>query len=205
MAEYEIPPLGGIPEDFFAAAGKITTGELPAILNKISNTTRGYHEPTITAALGEKSPGLAPTPVIVGTQVGLQFGAGEEAFRIFKIPGYYYANPAFHVHWTKGSNTPENGNSVRWRFSYTVWQGDASRIDAGASGYILTADDTYENAAADSTRYAYRTNDIPLSGFVPYHYVGVKLDVDFGSTTLVSNPILLSLDLTFDQYINKDV
>lgn len=204
MPEYDIPTLGDIPEGFFEAAGKITTGELVAILNGISNTERSYHAPTVSPSNSSSAPGQNPTVVVNGNVVGLQFATGNTAHRIFKIPGYYSSDAAFHIHWTKGSDVSEQGNAVRWKISYTVWAGNNARIDAGApSSFVLNLDDTYDDASVDATRIVYRANDALAGGFIPLYYVGMKVECDFGNTTLVANPVLISADLTFKELINK--
>lgn len=204
MPEYELPELGEIPEGYFEAAGKITSGELVGILNGISNVVRQYHVSTVTPSLATRVPGQSPTIVQMGNVIGLSFATGNVAHRIFKIPKHYTDSAAFHAHWTKSSDVAnEQGNTVRWRVEYTVWPGNnGPLVGGGADEYSINLDDTYEDASIGTGRIAYRTPSVAAEGFIAGYYVGVKVDVDFGSTT-VTDPTLVSVDLTFNETINK--
>lgn len=204
MAEYPVPASGEVPDDFFDAAGKITSGELAALLNQISNETRFNHLPIVSPSDATPQPGQGPAPIVIGTVIGFEYDqAADKSYALFKIPRSFVGDASFHVHWTKSGNASEQGNVVRWRLTYTVFDGMTEEI-ANATPTVLTIDDTYEDGAADSSRIAYMTPFIAAPGFIGGYYVGLCVDFDSGGTTLaLSNPVLVSADMVFREYVNK--
>lgn len=203
-AEYTLPELGQVPFDFFDAAGKLTSGELAAFLNKQSNATKLTHKPTVTPAEAQAAPGQGTTPIIFGTVVGLEYDqTTDKAYRIFKIPDAFVGDASFHIHWTKSADGDEQGNSVRWRFTYTVFNGSSQDV-ALVTPTILTVDDAYDDGSVDGTRVVYRTSFVDAPGFLARNYVGLCVDYDSGNSNLAtSNPVLVSADLVMREYINK--
>lgn len=174
-------------------------------LIELENTTRLTHKPTVTPAESTSAPGQGPTPILLGTVLGLHYDNTTDAsYRIFKIPSTFVGDASFHIHWTKSANAAETGNTVRWRISYTVFQGNNAEIANGVSPTVLTVDDTYDDSGSDTSRIVYRTPNIVVTDFVPAYYVGLCVDYVSGSTTLsTSNPVLISADLLLREYINQ--
>lgn len=173
---------------------------------------RNVHQSIVSPANGTASPGQNPTPIVFGSVLGLQYDTiNRDQFVEFKIPRYYADGkraqgssiPAasFHIHWTKSANASEAGNTVTWQIDYTVFPGNAGRIDQITDTLQVT--DTYEDASVDGTRYAYRTANLDASAnFVAGYYVGLK--VSYVATTFVtSDPVLISCDAIIAQYANR--
>lgn len=171
------------------------------------------HKPTITPAEAEPAPGLGPVPVVLGNSViGLHFdNTTDRAYRLMKIdttfvvggdgPAGDGSNASFHIHWTKAVDTDQSGATVRWRLTYTIFDGNSDEITAGGTQGFIEWDDTYDDAGT-TTRIVYRTGNEPVAGFVPGYYVGMCLEYIPASTTLVGGPVVISTDLLFRNLIN---
>lgn len=174
----------------------------------VEETTRGYHEPTITPNAGTNSPGQQPDLELIGSIMVAQFTLNTDtAYRIFKVPKFYVEDAAFHVHWTKesgvGGDGDQSSNSVRWRISYTVFPGSGG--DVNVTPTVIDLDSTY-NDAGTTTRVMQRTADVAAPGFVANYYVGVCVEsVTPDGSALTCEPALISVDLTYNQFINKAV
>lgn len=193
---------------FMSAADKTRIDGLPAVVADAAYT-RTYHEPTITPELGANPPGQQADVEVIGDTIVAEFTLNtDSAYRIFKIPSSYVSGAAFHVHWTKQSGTGGNGNqfgkSVRWRITYKVFQSSVSTAgDISTAGTVLNLDDTYDDAGS-TTRLVHRTADANATGFVAGYYLGVKLEaVTPTGTPMTCEPALISMDLTFTEYINQ--
>lgn len=167
--------------------------------------TGSFHEPTITAGRGTSSPGQGPDIIVINTTLALQFTPNvttDRAYRIFKIPTKFVANPAFHIHWTKSNNLNESGKYVRWHLSYTVFNGSSQDILSGSVNNLYI-EDTYDDSNLN-TRITYRTPNIPAQNFIAGYYVSIFIDAEspVSGSALASEPVLVSLDLTYDAYIN---
>ena len=169
-------------------------------------TTRSYHEPTITPESGSNAPGQQPSLSLVGTTVVAHYTVNtDNSYRIFKIPSNYVDGAAFHVHWTKeggaGGDGNQNGNATRWRISYTVSPGNGADINVAPT--VLEVEDTYDDAGT-TTRIMHRTASVVASGFVPNYYVAMCIEaITPVGAALTCEPALVTADLTFDEYINQ--
>lgn len=169
-----------------------------AIWRQIDIPTVTYHEPIIRASSYGKPPGAEPTPTPIGSILGLAFDPSDEGFQEYKIPVSFVGNANFHVHWTKNVDSDEDGNEVKWQISYTVFDGESD--DINVSPTVISVEDTYADSGT-TTRTVYRTADIAASGFIPGYYIGIKVEsVTPTGTPISGNPVLISLDLTFDKF-----
>jgi hypothetical protein len=167
------------------------------------NTTYLLHEPMITSSVSSSSPGQIPDPYLISPALlGLKFIATDEAYRMFRIQSVYAGEASLHVHWTKSDNINESGKVVKWRVQYCVFPGNNGNP---STIYEVSDIDTYESSDLNS-RIIYRTANMDISAQLQAGwYVGVKVDYVSGETTLISSPVLVSLDLLVRNYINKSV
>lgn len=184
------------------------SGGVTALAGEIST----FHEPIVVAEAGTNSPGQEPDITIIGSTMVAEFTLNtDKAYRVFKIPSSYVGNPSFHVHWTKESgvagNGNESGNAVLWRINYTVFAGGPL---AGGQGHDINVtpstvefEDTYDDSGT-TTRIIERTPNLGLVGFVAGYYVGMEVEaITPAGAALTCEPALVTVDLTFDQYINQ--
>lgn len=193
---------------FMDPADKVKLVGLPAVVAN-ATATGFYHEPTITPELGANPPGHQASLGIIGTTIVIDFTVNSDSvYRIFKIPTSYSGNAAFHVHWTKesggGGNGNHNGQNVRWRISYTVFESSTTaNDDINVAPSAILLDDTYTDAGT-TTRLAMRTASVAATGFVAGYYLGIMIEaITPAAPALTCSPALISADLTFDQYINQ--
>jgi hypothetical protein len=171
----------------------------------VAFATRTIHKPTVTPSDAQVQVGLGPVPVVYGSTMGLQYNdPSDAAFRVLKIDYSFTGDgtgtdASFHVHWTKASDADESGNVVRWRLSYTVFDGIGDDINVAPT--VLDMDDTYIDAGT-TTRTVYRTANVAAPGFIKGQYLGIKLEYVSGDTTLVSDPVVVSCDLLYTNTIN---
>jgi hypothetical protein len=132
----------------------------------------------------------------------------DAAYRLFKIPSTFVGDPRFHIHWTKesgaGGNGDESGNTVRWRISYTIFQSTSSiAVDINVAATVVDLDDTYDDAGT-TTRIAYRTPNVDAVGFVAGYYMGICVEaVTPAGSAMTAEPALVTVDLTFTEFINQ--
>lgn len=165
--------------------------------------TRVRHESITPSEYGSRAPGTQPDPVAYGTVFALEFTpTSDTAYRVFKIPAHFVSDASFHIHWTKSdAGTDESGRNVRWRISYTVFDGLSDDIDVVPT--VLEAEDTYEDAGTGTSRIIYRTGNLDAPGFIPNYYVGVCIEaITPVGTALVNEPALVSMDLVWLENIN---
>lgn len=172
----------------------------------IADTIKTIHKPTITPANSKSAPGQGPQPIVYGSTIGLEFDtpATDNAYRIMKIDGTFAgdgsgSDASFHVHWTKGTDVNESGNTVVWRLEYTVFDGSSNDINIAPT--VIQFTDTYDDTGT-TTRIVNRTSNISATGLIPLYYMGVGLSVVTGGTT-ITNPVLISCDLLFKNYVNQ--
>jgi hypothetical protein len=171
---------------------------VPGELVPLTPQTRTVHTPMVTPSRSTKVQGQEPTPVIMGLVNGLAFDAGQRVYRNFKIPPTYINSPSFHVHWSKNGNTDQSGRDVLWRIRYHVFNGSSDEV-VSAPVHEVDILDTYQDSGTTS-RVIYRTEDSPLDGFVAGYYVGMSVEYVAASTTLTVPPVLVSVDLIYDEY-----
>lgn len=167
--------------------------------------TRTYHQPTVTPGAGVNAPGLQPDLGLIGSVLVAEFTLNTDtAYRIFKIPTSYVSDAAFHVHWTKESgaagDSDQSFNAARWRITYTIFPGNAADINVAPT--VLEESSTYIDSGT-TTRIVYRTSDIPATGFVAGYYVGICVESITSESDLTCEAALVSVDLTFTEYINQ--
>lgn len=194
-------------EPFDALLGVSGTIKTNGSIVANQDQTKTIHKPTITPDNSQTAPGLGPQPIAFGSVMGLEFDnpATDSAYRIMKIDDTFSGdgsgnNASFHIHWTKSGDVNENGNTVRWKLSYTVFNGTSDDVNATPTELIF--DDTYEDSGTTS-KIVHRTTNITASGFIPNYYLGVKIETMVTGSTLSSNAVLISCDLLFSNYINN--
>lgn len=172
---------------------------------QMTSVTKIIHKPTITTSDATSAPGQGPSPIVLGTLMGLEFdNEVDVAYRVLKVDSSFSgdgsgSDASFHVHWTKSAIADASGQTIRWRLSYTVFDGKTDEV-ANGTPTVLDFDDTYDdNVAGDYI--VHRTPSIPAPGLVPGYYIGVCVEFVAGSTTVV-NPVVISVDLLFRNYIN---
>lgn len=156
------------------------------------------HKPTVTAQNAEVAPGLGPVPYAIGTVLGARYTqpVTDRLYRVMKIDSGFCDCPSFHVHWTKSGDASELGNKVRWVLEYTVFNGTERELALVTPAEAII-DGTYDDDSTDGSRLACRTIDVPAEGLIPNYYVGLRLRVDPANTTLVSAPVLLTMDMVY--------
>lgn len=168
----------------------------------LENNIRTIHAPIVFASAYTPTPGFGPVPLVIGNTMTLNFDdpLNDVAFRMFKIPTNFLGNASFHIHWTKSSGTAEPGNpSVQWQINYSIYDGNSESIFSGSNN--VDVGDTYNDPAAAS-RVVYRTEDIPINDLTAGYYVGVNVRV-LTNNMAVSTPVLVSLDIIWDQTIHN--
>lgn len=168
----------------------------------VENHVRRYHVPLVTPTTVKSGPGKEPTTVVVSTLVLAAFTLGvDDGYRQFKIPHTYVGSPSIHIHWSKTGDANEQTKTVRWRVTYSVFDGETEEA-TGITGQV-DLDGTYLNSGT-TTRIVYETADAALTGFVAGHYCSMKVEaVTPGGVAMVSEPGLFALDLEYNEYINK--
>lgn len=179
------------------------TDSLESSITSLEGATRIFHKPTVTPSDALPQPGQGPQPIVFGTVMGLEYdNANDRAFRILKIDdNFVNDNATFHVHWTKSGDIDESGNGVRWRLSYTVFDGASDEV-ALVTPTVIEWADTYIDSGTTS-RIIYRTPDIAATGFVAGYYLGLVLEYVDSETTLTSNPVVVSADLLWEGTVNQ--
>lgn len=148
---------------------------------------------------------LTPDTKIVDNLLYLSYGQPtDEAFRIFKIDGAWVDGASIHVHWTKDTDLNVAGATCRWLINYKVFNGH-SDLGSGLTATLDTGTLTY--AAADTVgRTVYESADLPLTGLYPGCYITVRITKAVpGTGTPIAVPGLVSMDLIYRKYINKEV
>jgi hypothetical protein len=166
------------------------------------NKVRTYHANIVTASTFKAPGAKEPSVIEVGTSLLLQFTIGQDAaWRQFKIPSSYSANPSLHVHWTKSSNANELGKYSRWQVSYSCF--DGRTMDANVAASTVESEQSYDDSGT-TTRIVYRSANMTLSGIVAGWYLAIRIEpVAPTGTAMVSEPALFSADLMFDELINS--
>jgi len=150
---------------------------------------------------------LTPDVVYAGNLVYLEFNHTTDlGFAVYKVGRDFASNPNIHVHWTKSQDANESGNTARWRIGYTVYTSTPSTAgNAATTGvFVDTGTLTYVGGDANTDRLVYRTADMPLVGITAGQYITIKVTAPIpASGTPVTNPGLVSVDLTYSAFINK--
>lgn len=182
---------------FCAFRGMLPAEMVVALHRECQRDRIPYHKPTITPDHSTRFPGLGPDPVIYGTTLGMKYStpATDKLYRIMKIDLNYCECASFHIHWTKSGDASELGNSVRWELKYTVFNGEVREL-ALVTPSTIVWNSEYDDDSTSGSRLACRTEDKPAEGFVAGYYVGLEVSVDAANTTLISDPVLLSVDMS---------
>lgn len=169
----------------------------------VRDTIALYHDITGAGNFASRAPGQTAAPIHFGTTLGATYTPNvHEGYRTFKLSPKFAGNAAFHVHWTKSSNVDESGKAVRWRISYTLTNGRDQ--DVNVTPQVLELEDAYDDSGT-TTKIVHRTANTPaLAGAVAAYYLGIKIEaITPNGTPLSADPVLISLDLSYDMYINK--
>jgi hypothetical protein len=197
--------LDGMPAEYVA---RLLASD--AKTDIIERDTSVLHKPTITPATAGFGSGNAPVTKAFGTVLGLHYDQPTDvAYRIVKIPhnlvvaGNIAAvepSASFHIHWTKSNDLAQSGATVRWRMSYTVFDGKTD--DVSVAPTVIDWDDTYDDGGTTS-HIVHRTANIDAIGLVPDYYIGMQLEYVTANTTLV-DPVCISADMLWRGWINTN-
>jgi hypothetical protein len=154
------------------------------------------HESMVAASRSVTRPNQGPTYYTNGVFIGLQFALGtDEAFRTFKIPSNFSANPAMHIHWTKSGDQNEQNRFVRWSIDYLVFNAIDQDVVVPAS--TVEYEGEYLSSGTTS-RVVYRSPNLPLVGFVAGYYVSLRVRaLTPAGLAMQSQPVLFSADLMY--------
>lgn len=189
---------------FGAGAGAGVVNSITAVVDAVA---LGHMEVASAATLVHGAGLLTPDVGISDNLLYLVFNniGTDEAFRVFKFDYTFVDQPNLHIHWTKGGDTNQAGRAVRWIIDYKIFNG-LNELGTGTTGTLDTGALVY--AASDTTgRTVYCSADMPLTGVGAGDYMTVKITTiapGDGYTQLV-DPSLVTLDLEFRRYINKEV
>lgn len=161
-----------------------------------------YHEVVGGSVMSVSAPGQTATPVAYGSTVGNIYTPNQHAgYRVFKISTKYVDSPTIHIHWTKSSNVNELNKAVKWRVSYTVYDGTSDNVNVTPT--VVDIEDVYDDSGTTS-RIVHRTAYTPLVGLIAGYYLSVKVQaITPAGTPLSADPVLISCDLRYNMYINK--
>lgn len=119
---------------------------------------------------------------------------------MFKIGDDFVGSPSFHVHWSKTDSVDRSGTFCKWRIDYTVFNGSTQEVSGGS--FVETSDLEYLDDGT-STRYVYRSENLPLTGFVAGYYVAMKITSITPTGSALPDPGMVSVDLIYEATINR--
>jgi hypothetical protein len=186
---------GNLVDSFIARVWEMFEG-VEAVADREATAMR--HGVMVSAAKSRPQPGVGPNPALAGIVQGLEFAAGEVAYKVRRIPSTFVSDASFHIHWTKSTDANEAGNSVRWRIRYVVFDGFSD--DLAVTPIELVTDSEYTDSGTTS-RIGLVTEDLPAV-FEAGHYLGMAVDFVDESTTLQGNPLLIGADVVMRERIN---
>ena len=179
----------------------------PALVwfDQLWNSRSDCHE-TIASPSSLQKGGVAPDDVLKGNLLVLGFKIGlDSAYRLFKIPPEAIAGTlGFHLQWTKTDDVVSTDRTVRWRFTFSIFNG--STEDGAAVDQVVDVDTSYLDGGT-ATRSVY-FDSIPgtFSTYTPGHYVSLKVEtVTPGAGTPLTRPGLATIDMTYQKYTNRPV
>jgi len=180
--------------------------ESDTITDTLLNTTKTFHVPISDPGAGTNAPGQQPTIAIISTTQVAEMTLNTDAmYRLFKVPENFLGEPVFEAHWTKqsgaGGNGDESGKVVRWRISYTVFNGEPE--DVNVAPIVVEVEDTYEDSGT-TTRFMYKTGKVPATGIIAGDYVSVCVEaVTPVGTPMTAEPALASIDFEYLGWLNQ--
>lgn len=190
----------------FAGGANLTegSGSLAELLNNLDGRLGTYHIPIASVSQADGPPGTVPDVQADGPLAYLLFDGlvgVQKVYRVYKVPSYFVDGMAMHIHWTKSDDVDRNGETVKWRVSYKVFNGRDEDGDSG--GTVLDLDDAFADTGT-TTRVVHRTLDVPLVGVIANYYVSISIEkVAPGAGTPMGSPGLVSADLTFTGLANR--
>lgn len=200
IVSWEISPLA--EEEHHSTSVDAAEGATYKQVELLRDTVLSIHEPLITPSRSSSMPGLGADIIVNNALITMKFTVNTDAvYRIFRIPFEFVDNPVLHVHWTKSSDADESGKVVRWRVTYSVFDGETQ--DAADGSTTFEIEDIYDDSGTTS-RIVYLTPNTSLVGFVPGWLVSVKIEaITPVGTPLASEPALFSMDLIYRSYVNR--
>lgn len=200
FVSWTISPLS--EEDHHAGSVDAAEGATYKQVELLRDTVLAIHEPLITPSRSSSLPGFGADIMVNNALITMKFTVNTDAvFRIFRIPVEFVDSPALHMHWTKSSDADESGKTVRWRVTYSVFDGETQ--DAADGSTTFEIEDIYDDSGTTS-RVVYLTPNTSLVGFVPGWLVSVKIEaITPVGTPLASEPALFSMDLIYRSYVNR--
>lgn len=170
-----------------------------------ANLVAPFHAAIVTAS-SFKSAGIKePTPREYGCFMVLEFTIGNDvAWRQFKIPTNFAGNCACHIHWVKSVDTDQSGKAVKWRVDYKFVASNSTTSDDLLTNQLFVDTEQEYTDTGLATRPLIRTLNMPLVGATPGLYLGLSVQaVAPVGAPIGGEPSLFSLDISFDQYINR--
>lgn len=167
----------------------------------VEAATSTKHVSIVDAGTLKAAGANSPTLVEFGSLMYSAFDSpADRAFRVFKIDQDYSDSAAIHIHWTKSDDVDRSATFCRWRVDYSVYNGDDEEVDG--STHVETLDLEYLDSGTN-TRYVYSTPSLTLSGVQAGDYISTKITSTTASGAALTGPGLVSMDLTYRSYINR--
>lgn len=161
-----------------------------------------FHKPIVSPARASGPPGqLAPIEAVGNLFYMKMTPTTHAAYRTIKIPRNLIDSPKIHIHWTKGDDTDRSNYFVKWRVSYTTFDGESE--DAGGAGSTLEMEEEYLDNGTTS-RVVYSSAYTALTGLVAGEYMSLKVEAITPAGLALPTVGLVCLDVTYNGVINKD-
>lgn len=147
--------------DYFAGGANLTPedNDLSDLINQLC--LEPWHDCSGALVVNTGVPGLNPTFMAKGCLFYVAFTLDTDiAYRNCRIPITYHGDDAsFCIHWTKSTDNNQFGNTVRWRFSYNIYNGGDGE-DAAGVDQVYLHDDTYQGTE-DEERLVQKSPYVP--------------------------------------------
>lgn len=174
----------------------------PALVRDLDYREVFHHQPVVSPGRSDGPAGKLPP---IANHDALSFisfngvAGAQEVFRMIKIAPNFIGTPAIHIHWTKTDDLDRSGETVRWRVSYSVYDGEGGIVPAST---VIDFDDTYTDDGT-STHAVYETPWIALVGVTARYYMSIKVEKATPSGSAMAAPGIVAVDFTYIGYANR--
>ena len=200
-------PSFPLARNHFDGERQLSDGSLADLMNDLDGRIVEYSQAIVTPSRITGPPGQLPPIDADGALVYVKYdgaAGAQQVHRTIKIRESYVSGGMFHIHWTKSDDSDRSGEKVKWKISYKVFNGRDE--DAALSPTVLTVEDTYDDDGT-TTRVVHRTVNVPVGSQLPLvadAYLAVKVEKDTASASVMSEPGLVTLDLSYFHTINRE-